>query len=103
MVKALCGYDITLFAPPSGSFGDNTLKVCNELGFNVIMWSKDTIDWRDHDVELIVKRATNSVSAGDFILMHPTNESVLALMQILEELNNKNLTVDTVTNLLNKG
>ena len=38
-----------LFAPPSGSMGDAMFKVCEELGYTVVMWTRDTIDWRDRD------------------------------------------------------
>ena len=84
IVKALSGVNPTLFAPPSGSFSDNTLIAASDLGYKVIMWSKDTIDWRDSDVSLIVKRATNGVSNGDLILMHPKPHSLKALPQILD-------------------
>ena len=31
-------------------------KVDYDLGYKVIMWSKDTIDWRDSDENLLIKR-----------------------------------------------
>ncbi len=84
IVKALCGAETTLFAPPSGSFGNNTLIACSELGYKVIMWSKDTIDWRDSNQDLIIKRATTNVSNGDLVLMHPKPHSLSALPKILD-------------------
>jgi peptidoglycan/xylan/chitin deacetylase (PgdA/CDA1 family) len=84
IVNALCGVQTTLFAPPSGSFSDQTLVCANELGYKVIMWSKDTIDWRDKDVSIIVKRATNKVTNGDLILMHPKEHTLKALPTILD-------------------
>lgn len=71
IIESLAGVKPTLFAPPSGSFSDHTLESAFELGYKVIMWSKDTIDWRDFNVDLIVKRATKNPENGDFILMHP--------------------------------
>ena len=61
-----------------------------------ILWSKDTIDWRDQDETKIFTRATKNVQKGDFILMHPTKKTVEALDDILEyykELNLKPITV----------
>ena len=84
IVKALCGVQTTLFAPPSGSYNSDTLLCANDLGYKVIMWSKDTIDWRDSDVSLIVKRATQTVTNGDLILMHPKPHSLQALPEILD-------------------
>lgn len=101
IVKALCGVDMNLFAPPSGSFSSVTLQVCEELGYKVIMWSKDTIDWRDKDQNIVYKRATSGVVGGDFILMHPKEHTLKALPLILEYYKGIGLSVVTVSeNLL---
>ena len=84
---------ITLFAPPSGAYNADCLSVCNDLGLKVIMWSKDTIDWRDQDVDILVKRATENVESDDIILMHPTTATVIALPQIIENILSKNLKI----------
>ncbi len=83
LVRKVTGIEMDLFAPPSGSFGQETLDCCEKHGYKVIMWSKDTIDWRDRDETLIYKRATQDVSGGDLILMHPTEQTVRALPKIL--------------------
>ena len=83
VVKQLTGYDIKLFAPPSGSFGETTLKVAQELGYKTIMWTKDTIDWRDKDANLIYSRAIKNACGGDLILMHPTKDTLKALPNII--------------------
>ncbi|PKK95824.1 MAG: polysaccharide deacetylase [Tenericutes bacterium HGW-Tenericutes-4] len=83
LIKALINYEMTLFAPPSGAFNDVTLEVANSLGYKTIMWSKDTIDWRDKDSSLILKRATKTPQNGDLILMHPTEHTLQALQDII--------------------
>lgn len=101
VVKALCGYEMKLFAPPSGSFNNTTLNCASKLGYKTIMWTKDTIDWRDSDIDIIYKRATNNLSSGDFILMHPKESTLKALDKILKYINEKNLKAITVSqNLL---
>lgn len=84
IVKALCGVQMNLFAPPSGSYSKNTLYSASKLGYKVIMWSKDTIDWRDKDCNLVYKRATTNVTNGDLILMHPKEHTLSALPKILD-------------------
>ncbi len=84
LITQVTGIKTNLFAPPSGSIGDNMLKVCESLDYRVIMWSKDTIDWRDKDSSLIYKRATKDAKSGDMILMHPTEHTVKALPEIIE-------------------
>ena len=100
VVKALCGADMNLFAPPSGSFSDTTLEVADQLGYKVIMWSKDTIDWRDKDVSKVFKRATENVTNGDFILMHPKAHTLEALPSILSYYQSVGLKAVTVTDNL---
>ena len=101
LVKSILNIDMNLFAPPSGAYNQTTLEVAKELGYQTIMWTKDTIDWRDNNVELIIKRATNNLSAGDFILMHPKESTLNALDTILQYIEKANLKAITVSqNLL---
>lgn len=86
-----------LFAPPSGAFNEQTVAACEELGLNVIMWSRDTIDWRDKDINLIVNRATQNLGAGEFILMHPKDVTVNALPQILTYIGENGLKTATIS------
>lgn len=83
LVERLTGVKMNLFAPPSGAYAEQTVEAAENLGYKVIMWSKDTIDWRDHDQTVIYRRATNGVSGGDLVLAHPTKEIAAALPSIL--------------------
>ena len=78
LVERLTGVKMNLFAPPSGAYAEQTVEAAEGLGYKVIMWSKDTIDWRDHD-----QTATNGVCGGDLVLAHPTQETAAALSSIL--------------------
>lgn len=100
LIKSLIGVDMNLFAPPSGSFNKSTIKASNDLGYKTIMWSKDTIDWRDQDANLIFTRATNGVKGGDLVLMHPTKCTVKALPLILEYYKINGLQCTTVSECL---
>ncbi len=86
VIAEYTGINMKLFAPPSGAFSSITLQAATALGYDTIMWSRDTIDWRDHDTELILRRATNKIKNGDLILMHPTLNTALALPQIIDQL-----------------
>ena len=61
------------------------------------MWSRDTIDWRDHDENLIITRATKNLKKGEFVLMHPTDCTVTALPKILTYIRDNGLTAVTVS------
>jgi peptidoglycan/xylan/chitin deacetylase (PgdA/CDA1 family) len=64
------------------------------------MWTRDTIDWRDHDTEKIYSRATNKMAGGDLILMHPTKNTVEALDRIISYAKANNLVISKVSETL---
>ncbi|MGN0813306.1 MAG: polysaccharide deacetylase family protein [Candidatus Coproplasma sp.] len=97
LLNAMLGYEITLFAPPSGAYCTATVTAAEALNLKTIMWSRDTIDWRDSDVNLIVSRATKNLACGEFILMHPKDVTVKALPSILEYMNNNRLNAVTIS------
>ncbi len=84
VVYETCGVVTKLFAPPSGDFGKLTLSAAESLGYKIIMWSKDTVDWRDKNAELIFSRATKDAQGGDLILMHPTRHTLHALENMVK-------------------
>ncbi len=98
IINALCGATPTLFQPPSGSYSQVTLDACEDLGYKMVMWTKDTIDWRDSDEDLIFKRATQNVTNGDLILMHPKQHTLNVLPKIIEYIKSVNLNLVTVSN-----
>lgn len=101
VLGSLPGYvNCKLFAPPSGSMGDNMFSACSKLGYRVIMWTRDTVDWRDHDADVIFERAIKNLSAGDLVLMHPTDKTVEALPRILDYLAAVDLRAAPVSALL---
>lgn len=98
LVKQYINEDMTLFAPPSGAYNDYTIQCASNLGYKVIMWSRDTIDWRDQNADLIYERATKNLSNGELVLMHPTLKTAEALPKILEYCKQHNLNVVPVSN-----
>ena len=97
LIEKELGYEIKLFAPPSGAFSVDTLKVAENLGYKTILWSKDTVDWRDKNQKIVYNRATKNVSGGDIVLMHPKEHTLMALPDILEYYKSKGLSIVTVS------
>ena len=103
-IELSIGVKPNLFAPPSGAYNEDTLTAVAGLGMLTVLWSKDTIDWRDKNAALIYSRATKNIKKGDFILMHPMKETADALSDILKYYENNGLkTVTVSTNLQKEG
>ena len=83
-LNLVTGGEVKLFAPPSGAYNDDTVLAAEQFGLKVVMWSRDTVDWRDKDENVCYRRATENVSGGELILMHPMPHTVKALPRILE-------------------
>jgi len=101
-IEMAIGCAPTLFAPPSGAYNDYTLQAVNALGMTTILWSKDTVDWRDKNAAVIYTRATKNVQIGDFILMHPMKETADALEDILKFYQSNGLETVTVSQNIQK-
>lgn len=78
------GVNMSLFAPPGGDFATDTLNAAHDSGYKTIMWSRDTIDWKDKDSEIVYTRATKGTDSGELILMHPTKHTSAALERIVK-------------------
>lgn len=97
IVKELLNVEMNLFAPPSGAYDKTTVSVASSLGYKTIMWTRDTVDWRDKDAELIYSRAIKNASGGDLILMHPTEKTVEALPRIIDWFKQNGFNLTTVS------
>lgn len=100
VVKDVANIEMELFAPPSGAYNKSTIKAATDLGYKTIMWTRDTIDWRDKNSGLIYNRAITGLSGGDLILMHPTECSAEALEKIVEHIKAKKFNITTVSETL---
>ena len=104
IVKAHTGVEMSLFAPPSGDYSKTTIEVCEKNGYKVILWSLDTIDWRDKSEKIVYNRATQKIKGGDFVLMHPKQHTINVLDEILNFYLQKGLVVTTVSQcMVNNG
>lgn len=82
------------FAPPYGEHGNNVLQAAENNDYKVVMWTLDTIDWRDSDVDVLVERVSGEkLVPGAIILMHPKSHTLEALPLIIDNLQEKGYTL----------
>lgn len=95
---------ITLFAPPSGSYNENTLVASDKLGYKTILWTIDTIDWRAGSTkDVIIDRVLKKDNFnGSIVLMHPMPETAKALPDLIGAMEEKGLKVGRVSDVLVK-
>lgn len=100
IIKEYTNEDVIYFAPPSGSYNDLTNTVLDKMNMYNIMWSIDTIDWQNPSVETIKNRVYKKLSPGSIILMHPTENTVNALEDIIIEINKRGLQIERLDKFL---
>jgi peptidoglycan-N-acetylglucosamine deacetylase len=91
------------FAPPSGSYRDEVVKIADEMGMYTILWSVDTVDWKKPDATVMMNRVLQKVHPGAMILMHPTEPTAQGLEFLIEGLKAKGYAIGTVTQLLSES
>lgn len=101
ILKNIINEEPIYFAPPSGAFNDYTIEASKDLNYKLILWSVDTIDWReDSTKDLIKKRVIDKIHNSAIVLMHPTKETIKALPDIINYLFENGYKIGTISNVL---
>jgi probable sporulation protein (polysaccharide deacetylase family) len=90
------------FAPPSGSYRNDVVQIAANLDMKTILWSVDTVDWRNPDPDEMVERVLSKVHPGAMILMHPTSSSAAGLEKLIKGIKDKGYDIGTVTELMDE-
>lgn len=109
IIEGITGKKTHLYAPPYGEKGASGLRAAEALGYETILWTLDTVDWRpDSTPEIITKRIVNPAiqfgirpnKSGSIVLMHPKPNSVKALPVILDQLTGDGFSFQTLDELI---
>ncbi|MEH7083183.1 polysaccharide deacetylase family protein [Neobacillus drentensis] len=102
IIEAATGKKCVWFAPPSGSYRDETVKVAAEFNMKTVMWTVDTVDWRKPTPNALVSRVMSKIDNGSMVLMHPTESTAKSLDRLITQIKQKNLKIGTVSELLSE-
>lgn len=70
ILKELSGREPRLVRPPNGDFNAVSLQATRDLGYETIMWSVDSLDWKNPGAGAMVRRVLDLAHPGAIILMH---------------------------------
>jgi len=106
-IKEVTGVIPSLIRTPNGDWNEMVLSVAEELGYKVIQWSDDSLDWKkDRTVDHIVNRVLEKAHPGAIILMHASDtcdRTPEALPRVIDGLREKGYRLITVSELLKYG
>lgn len=100
VIEATTGEKSRWFAPPSGSFKNEVVKIAAEERLGTVMWSVDTIDWQKPAPDVLISRVMSKIHNGAIVLMHPTEATEKSLEQLIVQIKEKNLHIDTISELV---
>ncbi len=86
--------------PPYGATDAFTRAYAAELGYEIVMWNVDTLDWSQPGVEAIAASVRDNVYPGAIVLMHDGGgnraQTVAALETILRELSSQGYVLEAL-------
>lgn len=100
LVQTITGKQTRLYAPPYGEFNTIVLDAAQQLGYQTILWTIDTIDWQKPPVKLILDRVIPKLQNGAIILIHPTANTATALPLLLQQIKQRGYQIKPVSELL---
>ncbi|WP_290588135.1 polysaccharide deacetylase family sporulation protein PdaB [Alicyclobacillus sp.] len=102
-IQQVTGVKTKLIRTPNGDINPRVIQCLNDMGYTVIQWNTDSLDWKNPGVNAIRDRVLKRVVPGDIILMHASDSSkqiVEALPQIIAGLRAQGYEFVTVSELL---
>jgi len=94
----------SVFRPPYGEYNNTLIKTLSSLGYYVIQWDVDSLDWKDLPANEIAQRVLKRVKSGSIVLFHNNAKNTkYALPKILSELSKGGYQFVTVSELIYKN
>jgi polysaccharide deacetylase family sporulation protein PdaB len=104
LIKEISGQEASLFRPPFGEYSNSVIETAEQLGYQTIQWSVDSLDWKPLSTAEIVQRVTSRIEPGSIVLFHNNGERTPdALRPILDFCKENGYQVVPISELLIKG
>lgn len=91
----------TLMRPPHGRYTERTLQVAQALGYNVVLWTDDSGDWRTLSALQIEHHLLLHATAPEIVLLHSGKLATIeAMPTVIEHFERAGYRFVTVSELL---
>lgn len=72
-----------MFRPPHGRLGLTTIAICGLRRQRIVLWNRDSFDYRLSTEEVIARIETMPIAAGDVLLFHDDSRAGLGALEQL--------------------
>ncbi|HEX2954859.1 MAG TPA: polysaccharide deacetylase family protein [Bacillota bacterium] len=108
-LQLITGLKTALFRPPFGALNAESAQVVISMGYKIILWNVDSLDWMGLTGPAITARVVSATVPGSIILMHNACDGTIqagtgttqSLPYIIEALRAEGYTFTTIPALLN--
>lgn len=69
-IKNITGKKPDIYRPPFGAVDEESLKLCEALGYKVIKWDVDSLDWKEIGPNHVIDKVLKDVEPGSIVLFH---------------------------------
>ncbi|MCL2401480.1 MAG: polysaccharide deacetylase family protein [Oscillospiraceae bacterium] len=83
IIDEVTGISPRFFRPPYGWLNSNVANISGELGYSVVNWTLDPMDWKYRDAQTIYNNIMNRVEEGAIILLHDIHPTTVAAMELV--------------------
>ncbi len=104
-IEALTGMRTKLFRAPFGEYNDTVVSTVRDLGYEIVQWNIDTVDWKEgRTPETILNAVLPKLSDGSIILSHNNGYGIETyLPKLIEEAQKEGYRFVTISELLPEG
>lgn len=108
VINQIVGFRPRLFRPPYGALNRDIVQLIGNMGYAIILWNVDSLDWRQLGAQVIADTVLGNTIPGSIILMHDGGDwtmdltgTVESLHTIIPTLKQEGMEFVTVPELLN--
>lgn len=106
ILKTISGQEPRFFRPPNGDYDDLVVASGKSLGYDTIIWSVDSLDWKNPGASYMERRVVDLAFPGSIVLFHASDSSKqvhLALGSVIQQLRAKGYHLITLGELFAAG
>lgn len=92
ILEQLTGRASTYIRPPNGAFDKVSAQAAKNLNYETVIWSVDSLDWKNPGVDVIINRSVKLIHPGAILLMHASDsckQTDQALPTVIKQLREK--------------
>lgn len=104
-IEKLTGNRTKLFRAPFGEYNDTVVSTVRDMGYEVVQWNIDTVDWKEgRTAETILNAVLPKLTSGSIILSHNNGYEIETyLPQLIEYAQKEGYRFVTISELLPEG